>query len=390
MRIVFMGAPEFAVPTMKEIVNEGHVVAAVYSRAPRPGGRRGLEMRRTPVHEAADQLGIPVFTPTTLSDADTLRVFRGHAADVAVVVAYGLLLPAPVLEAPTLGCVNLHASLLPRWRGAAPIQRAIMAGDTVTGVDFMRIASGLDTGPVALRETTRIRPQDTAGDLSRRLAEIAAKLTARGLRAMEAGRLEFREQSSEGVCYAGKICKDEAEIDWRRTAEQVRNHVHGLSPTPGAFSNLSAGDRQERVRVLRAEAVERVRRSGNRPRPGDDRRLRRGRDTDPRGPATGQEGDDRSGAHPRRQGPGRRRIDAVRAARARPASEKPDRSRSGFQSPHVMKYGLDGDAGACEIAPSASPSRPNLSAAPPPWDSHQASATILPHSPPSPRQSSTP
>ncbi len=197
----------------------------------------------------------PVFTPTTLSDADTLRVFRGHAADVAVVVAYGLLLPSSVLEAPALGCVNLHASLLPRWRGAAPIQRAIMAGDALTGVDFMRIDSGLDTGPVALRETTPIRPEDTAGDLSRRLAEIAAKLTARGLRAMEAGRLEFRPQSSEGICYAGKIGKGEAQIDWRRAAEEVRNHIHGLSPAPGAFSSLSIGGRLERIKAFRAEAV---------------------------------------------------------------------------------------------------------------------------------------
>jgi methionyl-tRNA formyltransferase len=255
MRIVFMGAPEFAVPTLKEIAAEGHVIAAVYTRAPKPGGRRGLEMKRTPVHEAADSLGLPVFTPTTLSDADTLRVFRGHAADVAVVVAYGLLLPSSVLEAPALGCVNLHASLLPRWRGAAPIQRAIMAGDALTGVDFMRIDSGLDTGPVALRETTPIRPEDTAGDLSRRLAEIAAKLTARGLRAMEAGRLEFRPQSSEGICYAGKIGKGEAQIDWRRAAEEVRNHIHGLSPAPGAFSSLSIGGRLERIKAFRAEAV---------------------------------------------------------------------------------------------------------------------------------------
>ena len=250
-----MGAPEFAVPTMTEIVAEGHVIAAVYTRAPKPGGRRGMGTKRTPVHEAANSLGIPVFTPATLSNASALEVFRGHAADLAVVVAYGLLLPAPVLEAPRLGCVNLHASLLPRWRGAAPIQRAIMAGNSLTGVDFMRINSGLDTGPVALRETTPIRPQDTAGDLAGRLAEIAAKLTVRGLRAMEAGRLEFHEQSSVGVCYAAKIRKAEAEIDWRRSGEEVRNRIHGLSPAPGAFSNLSAGDRRDRIKVFRAEAV---------------------------------------------------------------------------------------------------------------------------------------
>jgi methionyl-tRNA formyltransferase len=255
MRIVFMGAPKFAVPTMKKIIGDGHVVVAVYSRAPKPGGRRGLELRRTPVHEAAESLGISVFTPTTLSDTDAQRVFRGHAADVAVVVAYGLLLPVPILEAPTLGCVNLHASLLPRWRGAAPIQRAIMAGDPLTGVDFMRMNSGLDTGPVALRETIRIRPEDTAGDLTDRLAEIAANVAASGLRAMETGQLVFREQSSVGACYARKIDKSEAEIDWRRSAEEVRNHIHGLSPTPGAFSYLSTEDRQERIKVMRAKAV---------------------------------------------------------------------------------------------------------------------------------------
>lgn len=255
MRIVFMGGPDFAVPTLHEIVREGHVVAAVYSRAPKPGGRRGLEMKRTPLHEAAEALGIRVFTPTSLSGAETLEAFRDHGADVAVVVAYGLLLPTPILEAPTLGCVNLHASLLPRWRGAAPIQRAIMAGDTVTGVDLMRMNSGLDTGPVALRETTVIRAEDTAGDLSRRLAGLAATLAARGLRAMESGRLEFREQSGVGACYAPKIRKGEAEIDWTRDAEDDRNHIHGLSPTPGAFSNLSFGGRLERVKALRAKAV---------------------------------------------------------------------------------------------------------------------------------------
>ena len=250
-----MGAPEFAVPTLKEIVAAGHDVAAVYTRAPKPGGRRGLETKRTPVHAAADLLGIPVSTPATLIEAGELDAFRRHAADVAVVVAYGLLLPNSVLEAPALGCVNLHASLLPRWRGAAPIQRAIMAGDALTGVDFMRIDSGLDTGPVALREVTRIRPEDTAGDFSRRLAAIAARLATRGLRAMKDGSLEFREQSNVGVCYARKIGKAEAEIDWRRSAVEVRNHVHGLSPAPGAFSSLSIGDRRERIKVFRAEAA---------------------------------------------------------------------------------------------------------------------------------------
>jgi methionyl-tRNA formyltransferase len=255
MRIVFMGAPEFAVPTLCEIVSEGHAVAAVYTRGPKPGGRRGLEIKKTPVQATAESLRIPVYTPATLKSEDVQDVFRDHAADVAVVVAYGILLPTPILEAPKHGCLNLHASLLPRWRGAAPIQRAIMAGDAETGVDLMRIEEGLDTGPVALRAIVPIQPADTAGDLTQSLAKIAAKLTVRGLDAVEQGSLMFREQSNLGVCYARKIGKDEAEIDWRHSAVQVRNHIHGLSPTPGAFSNLSIGSRLERVKILRVEAI---------------------------------------------------------------------------------------------------------------------------------------
>jgi methionyl-tRNA formyltransferase len=255
MRIVFMGAPEFAVPTLREIVSDGHAVAAIYTRSPKPGGRRGLEVKKTPVHEAAELLRIPVFTPTTLKGEDARDVFRSHAADVAVVVAYGLLLPMAILEAPRRGCLNLHASLLPRWRGAAPIQRAIMAGDTETGVDLMRMEEGLDTGPVALREVAGIQPKDTAGVVARRLAEVAAKLMVRGLNAMERGSLAFREQSSFGVCYARKIGKGEAEIDWTRGAVEICNHIHGLSPTPGSFSNLSIGNRLERVKILKAEAT---------------------------------------------------------------------------------------------------------------------------------------
>jgi methionyl-tRNA formyltransferase len=253
MRIVFMGTPEFAVPTLIGIVREGHSVVAVYTRIPKPGGPRGLEPKMTPVHLTAQSSGIPVFTPATLKSEEAQDVFRGHAADVAIVVAYGLLLPTPILDAPKEGCLNLHASLLPRWRGAAPIQRALIAGDPETGVDLMRIEKGLDTGPVALREVVPIRPDDTAGDITRILAEIAAKLAARGLQAMVHGSLEFRKQSGTGVCHAPKIGKDEAEIDWRRGATQVRNHIHGLSPTPGAFSNVPIGGRLERVKILRVE-----------------------------------------------------------------------------------------------------------------------------------------
>ena len=255
MRIIFMGVPAFAVPTLQEIVSNGHVVTAVYTRAPKPGGRRGLENKKTPVHEAAEASAIPVFTPATLRDEEAHAVFRSHAADVGVVIAYGLLLPLPIFEAPKFGCLNLHASLLPRWRGAAPIQRAVMAGDNDTGVDLMRMEEGLDTGPVALREVIPIRPEDTAGDLANRLAQIAAKLAVRGLSAMERGKLEFTKQSSAAACYARKIDKCEGEIDWRPSAWQVRNQIHGLSPTPGAFSTLPVGNRLERIKILRAEAV---------------------------------------------------------------------------------------------------------------------------------------
>jgi methionyl-tRNA formyltransferase len=249
-----MGASEFAVPTMFEIFR-GHHVVAVYTRMPTPGGRRGFATRKTPVHAAAESLGIPVFTPRTLRDVEAQEVFRSHASDVAVVIAYGLLLPIQVLEAPKLGCMNLHPSLLPRWRGAAPIQRAIIAGDKQTGVDIIRMDAGLDTGPVAVRETIPIRPEDTAGDLAQWLAAIAAKLAGSALREMERGRLEFREQSEDGTCYARKIEKTEAEIDWTQTAEEVRNRIHGLSPIPGAFSIIAIGGRRERIKILRAEVI---------------------------------------------------------------------------------------------------------------------------------------
>ena len=255
MRVIFMGTPEFAVPALMAISNGGFELAAIYTREPARGGRRGLEIRKTPVHEAADSLGVPVFTPRTLRDAEVQKAFREFAADVAVVAAYGLILPVPVLEAPKLGCLNLHASLLPRWRGAAPIQRAIMAGDKETGVDVMRMEAGLDTGPVGLREIIPIRPADTAGDLTRRLSAVAARLAVSALKALEAGRLSFEPQPAAGACYARKIEKSEAEIDWTQASETVRNQIHGLSPAPGAFSRVMIGDREESVKFFRAEVA---------------------------------------------------------------------------------------------------------------------------------------
>jgi methionyl-tRNA formyltransferase len=250
-----MGTPEFAVPTLMKISQSSHVPVAVYTRAPARGGRRGLEIRRTPVHSAADFLGIPVLTPTSFRDVKTQKAFDNLAADVAIVAAYGLLLPIPILESPKLGCMNLHASLLPRWRGAAPIQRAIMAGDTQTGIDVMRMDAGLDTGPIAMREIIPIGPDETAGDLTSRLATIAAALSVNALRSMEAGLLQFHEQSSVGVCYAYKVKKSEAEVDWMQSAEAVRNQIHGLSPAPGAFSKVLIGSRHESVKFFRVEVA---------------------------------------------------------------------------------------------------------------------------------------
>ena len=250
-----MGAPEFAVPTLRRIVSEGHVVAAVYTRAPKPGGRRGLQIQKTPIAEAAESLGIPVFAPSTLKDESEHSLFRSHHADVGLVVAYGLILPPTILQAPRHGCLNLHASLLPRWRGAAPIQRAIMAGDAETGVCLMRMEAGLDTGPVAIREVVPIRPEDVAGDLADHLAGVAAEIAVNGLVELERGTLRFTEQPTVGVSYARKIEKGEAEIDWRRSAAQVRNLIHGLSPVPGAYSLLPFRQGLERVKILRAEAT---------------------------------------------------------------------------------------------------------------------------------------
>jgi methionyl-tRNA formyltransferase len=250
-----MGTPEFAVPTLLKLSKSNHVLVAVYTRAPARGGPRGLEIRKTPVHSMADTLGILVMTPTSLRDLEAQKDFSDLAADVAIVAAYGLMLPIPILEAPRLGCLNLHASLLPRWRGAAPIQRAIIAGDRQTGIDVTRMVAGLDTGPIAMREIVPIRPDETAGDLTSRLAAIGAKLSVNALQSMEAGLLAFHEQSTLDACYAHKIEKNEADIDWTQSAETVRNQIQGLSPAPGAFSNIRIGNRRENIKFFRAEVT---------------------------------------------------------------------------------------------------------------------------------------
>ena len=251
MRIVFMGTPDFSVPVLTEIVGQGHEVAAVYTRAPRPAGR-GMELKPSPVHLLADRLGIPVHTPKSLRSPEAADLFASHDADVAVVVAYGLILPQAILDAPRECCLNLHASLLPRWRGAAPIQRAIMAGDAQTGVMVMKTEAGLDTGPVAMAERVAITPDMTAGELHDKLSPLGADLMVRALAALSRGGLVFQPQAESGVTYAHKIEKAEARIDWTQPAQAVHNHIRGLSPFPGAFFEADFGRGPERIKVLRS------------------------------------------------------------------------------------------------------------------------------------------
>ena len=250
LRLIFRGTPEFAVPTLLEVVGHGHEIAAVYTRAPKPAGR-GMKLQPTPVEQEARRLGIPVLTPTTLKSPEALDEFRAHKADAAVVVAYGMILPQPILDAPPLGCFNLHASLLPRWRGAAPINRAIMAGDAETGVMVMKMDAGLDTGDVAMAERTPITDAMTAADLHDTLARLGGDLMVRAIGALERGQLQLTRQSDQGVTYAAKIDKSEARIDWNKPARAVLRHIHGLSPFPGAWCEIPIEGEPARVKVLR-------------------------------------------------------------------------------------------------------------------------------------------
>ena len=249
MRLIFMGTPDFAVPTLLEIAGRDHEVAAVYTRAPKPAGR-GMELQVTPVEREARRFGIPVLTPKTLRTDEALEAFRAHKADAAVVVAYGLILPVPILEAVPLGCFNLHASLLPRWRGAAPINRAVMAGDAESGVMVMRMAEGLDTGPVAMAERLPIGADTTAGELHDALAPLGADLMVRALSALQRGTLQLTPQSGEGITYAAKIDKGATRIDWGKPWKAVHDHCRGLSPFPGAWFELP-GAQPARIKVLR-------------------------------------------------------------------------------------------------------------------------------------------
>lgn len=255
LRVVFMGTPAFAVPTFDAILSAGHTVVACYTRPPAAAGR-GMGLRPSPVHDAAARAGIPVLTPATLRTDDAGETVRAHGADLAVVVAYGLILPKAILEAPRLGCLNLHASLLPRWRGAAPIQRAVMAGDPETGVAVMRMEEGLDTGPVAVVERVEIPLDMTAGELHDRLAPLGAALMADTLARLATGAIRFTPQAADGVTYARKIANADARIDWAQPARAVHDHVRGLSPVPGAFFTADLGRGAERIKVLRSRVAQ--------------------------------------------------------------------------------------------------------------------------------------
>ena len=253
LRIIFMGTPDFSVATLEALAEAGHEIVAVYSQPPRPAGRRGLELVKSPVHQAAERRGIPVFTPVNFREEADRAAFRAHGADVAVVVAYGLLLPEAILTGTRLGCYNGHASLLPRWRGAAPIQRAIMAGDEETGMMVMKMDKGLDTGPVALTRRVTISETMTAGELHDALMQAGGALMAEAMGKLEAGDLPLTAQAEEGVVYAAKIDKAETRIDFSKPARDVHNHIRGLSPFPGAWFELPVAGKPERVKVLASE-----------------------------------------------------------------------------------------------------------------------------------------
>jgi methionyl-tRNA formyltransferase len=251
LRLAFMGSPDFAVPTLEAILAAGHDVACVYSQPPRPAGR-GKELRETAVHAAANRHGLPVRTPLNFKSPEDREAFAALNLDVAVVVAYGLLLPKAILDAPRLGCFNLHGSILPRWRGAAPIHRAVMAGDAITGVQVMKMDVGLDTGPVMLTATTPITEDDTTGDVHDRLSQLGAALMVEGLARLEAGNATLTEQTEDGVTYAAKVSAAEARIDWSLPAPEVAARIRGMSPFPGAWFEHEG----QRIKVFHARAAD--------------------------------------------------------------------------------------------------------------------------------------
>ncbi|WP_297799266.1 methionyl-tRNA formyltransferase [uncultured Brevundimonas sp.] len=254
MRLAFMGTPEFAVPSLAELIAAGHEIVAVYSQPPRPKGR-GQKLTPSPVHAFAESMGLPVFTPESMKSDEAIAQFQSLDLDAAIVVAYGQILKTEVLEAPALGCFNLHGSMLPRWRGAAPIQRAIMAGDKQTAVQVMRMSEGLDEGAIILSEVMDILPTDTAASLSERMSHTGAALWSRALAAIERGGAQEVEQVGE-VTYAKKITSAEAQIDWTRPAAEVDCHIRGLSPFPGAWFEVEVDGQPVRIKALLSEVVD--------------------------------------------------------------------------------------------------------------------------------------
>jgi methionyl-tRNA formyltransferase len=261
MRIIFMGTPDFAVPALRALLDAGHEVAAVYTQPPRAAGR-GLALRQSPVQQEAEQAGLTVRTPARLKSQEEQERFLALGADAAMVVAYGLILPRPILEGTRHGAFNLHASLLPRWRGAAPINRAIMAGDIESGVSIMRLDQGLDTGPVCLQQRVPIGPEETASELHDVLATSGAKLMVNALATLERGTLDCCPQPSEGITYAEKIDTAEARIDWSRPAREAHNRIRGLSPHPGAWFEIELNGKRERIKALRSIIAEGAGRPG--------------------------------------------------------------------------------------------------------------------------------
>ena len=257
LRLAFMGSPDFSVPVLAALIEAGHDIVCVYSQPPRPAGR-GKKLTPTPVHRYAEENGIEVRTPKSLKSEGEKAAFAALDLDAAVVVAYGLILPQAILDAPRLGCMNLHASLLPRWRGAAPIQRAIMAGDQVTGVQAMMMEAGLDTGPVLATETTDIAPDETAGTLHDRLSALGAQLAPRALEGLAGGMLTPEPQSEDGVTYAAKLTAADQRIDWSHNASEIDQQIRGLSPFPGAWFHWTPEDASEplRIKALMSEYVE--------------------------------------------------------------------------------------------------------------------------------------
>ena len=255
LRLIFMGTPDFSVAVLKSLLDAGHDICAVYSQPPRKSGR-GMKLQPSPVHTFADAHNIPALTPKSLKDQDTQQQFAAFNADAGVVVAYGLLLPQAVLDAPKHGCFNVHASLLPRWRGAAPIQRAIMAGDHKTGVTIMQMEAGLDTGPMCLTAETAITPTTTAQELHDTLSQIGARLLVDVLEQLQAGKLSPTPQPDSGITYAKKIDKAEARIDFNQPAASVVCHIHGLSPFPGSWFELMVDGKPLRIKVLKAQIIE--------------------------------------------------------------------------------------------------------------------------------------